>query len=184
MLEAITPEVITRAKNGDADVITTLFKRYRLSVFRYLYYRVGNVQAAEDLTSEVFLRMLYALDGYRSQGVPFDAWLFRIARNLAIDYHRKQQRQPQVPLQEYLVAEDQDVAASVEDNLTSAHLVQALEQLSDIQRDVIVLRFVSSLPIAQVAQTLHKSEDSIKGLQRRALSALREILSDGEVHDG
>ncbi len=183
MLGAITPDVITRAKNGDTKVITALYERYRLSIFRYLYYRVGDAQAAEDLTSEVFLRMIRALDGYQSQGAPFDAWLFQIARNLVIDHHRKRQRQPQLPLQENLIAEDQDVAATVEDNLTSARLVSALEQLNETYRDVIVLRFVSGLPIAQVARTLHKSEDSIKGLQRRALSSLREILSDAEVHD-
>jgi len=182
MLEATTPEIIARAQTGDPTVITALYEQYRAGVFRYLYYRVGETQAAEDLTSEVFLRMITALDRYRPQGASFEAWLYQIARNLAIDHHRKAVIRNHLPLEDDLIGDNQDIDKTVESNLTHEHLRRALARLNDVQRDVIVLRFINGLPISVVAQTLHKSEDAIKSLQRRALSALREILTDWEVH--
>jgi RNA polymerase sigma-70 factor (ECF subfamily) len=183
MMEAITAEVIARAQGGDAEVIGALYERYREDVFRYLYYRVGNQQAAEDLTSEVFVRMIRALERYRPGNVAFEAWLFQIARNLAIDHHRKMKVRNHLPLQENLVSETGDVGEVVELELTSDLLVKALAGLTDVQRDVLILRFVNGMRIAQVAQMLHKSENAVKANQRRGLIALRKILTDWEVRD-
>jgi len=182
MLEITNPEIIARARSGDTRVITAIYEQHRLGVFRYLYYRVGDVQAAEDLTSEVFLRMIGALDGFSPQRSGFEAWLYQIARNLAIDHYRKARLRNHMPLEDNLIGEYQDVDKTVERNLTHEHLRRALTRLNELQRDVIVLRFVNGLPISVVAQTLHKSEDSIKSLQRRALVALREILTEWEVN--
>jgi RNA polymerase sigma-70 factor (ECF subfamily) len=182
MLQAITSDTIIQAQNGDSRMISALYQRYRVDVFRYLYYRTGNLQAAEDLTSEVFLRMLRAIENYQPTGVSFDAWLFQIARNVAIDHYRKSRHRQHLPLDDELVARDERVENSVERELISENLAEALAQLNETQRDVIVMRFVVGMRIAQVAQTLHKSEDAIKGLQRRGLMALRDILSDWEVH--
>lgn len=181
MLETLNPELIARAQSGDPAVIGDLFDRYRLSVFRYMYYKVGDLHVAEDLTSDVFLRMIRALNGYQSQNVSFDAWLFQIARNLAIDYYRKVGNRTPLSLEEHMIIDKDDPDRSLDRNLTSDLLLQALAKLSDLQRDVIVLRFVNGLPIAKVAQALHKSEDAIKALQRRALGTLREILTDWEI---
>jgi RNA polymerase sigma-70 factor (ECF subfamily) len=182
-LKAITPEVIARAQGGDTDVIGALYQRYRVDVFRYLYYRVGDKQAAEDLTSEVFVRMIRALERYRPTNVAFEAWLFQIARNLAIDHHRKMKVRKHLPLDENLVSETGDVGEVVEFGLTSDLLVKALAELTDVQRDVLILRFVNGMRIAQVAQMLHKSENAVKANQRRALIALRKMLTDWEARD-
>lgn len=182
MIEAVNPEVIARAQSGDSEVIGELYELYNLDVFRYLYYRLGDRHAAEDLTSEVFIRMIRALHGYRSQNASFDAWLLQIARNLAVDHVRKLNVRNHVSLEEEMVAEKEDVVGAVERKLTSDKLARALNRLSEDQRDVLVLRFVNGMRLEQVAQTLHKSVDSIKGLQRRGLLALREILTDWEVH--
>ena len=178
MLDEINSELISRARNGDAVVIGALYERFRLSIFRYLYYRLGDQQTAEDLTSEVFLRMIRSLPGLNPHSVSFQAWLFQIARNLAIDYYRKMSIRNHIQLDENLVTRDEDIDTSLEKNLTSERLRRALSRLNPDQRDVIVLRFVADMPINQVAQTLHKSEDSIKGLQRRGLSTVREILAE------
>ncbi len=180
MLEISTPTLVARAQNGETAVIGELYDRYHLSIFRYLYYRVGDQQAAEDLTSEVFLRMIRALNGYRPQSVAFEAWLFQIARNLAIDYYRKMNDGKITPLEEHYVS-GEDPEQRLEHTLTSELLSKALARLNEMQRDVIVLRFINGLSITQVAQALHKSEDAIKALQRRGLSALREILSEWEI---
>lgn len=182
MIEAVNPEVIARAQNGDSEVIGELYERYNLDVFRYLYYRLGDKHAAEDLTSEVFIRMIRFLHGYHSQDSSFNAWLLQIARNLAVDHLRKMSVRNHVSLEEEMVAEKEDVVGAVERKLTSDKLARALNRLSEDQRDVLVLRFVNGMRLEQVAQTLHKSVDSIKGLQRRGLLSLREILTDWEVN--
>jgi RNA polymerase sigma-70 factor, ECF subfamily len=181
MLYTGQAEFITRAQKGDAQVIGMLYEQYRTGIFRYLYYRVGDQQTAEDLTSEVFVRMLRFLPAYRPQNVAFQAWLFQIARNLAIDHHRQMLVRNPVRLEEDLIAGNDDPAVATEHGLTSQSLRKALSRLTDEQRDVIVMRFVSAMPIAEVAQALHKSEAAIKGLQRRALVALRQTLEEWEV---
>lgn len=182
MIEAISPELIARAQSGDVEVIGELYTSYRLDIFRYLFYRVGERETAEDLTSEVFIRMIRALGGYRQQRVSFDAWLFQIARNLAVDHLRKSNMRRHFSLEEEMVVQTEDIDGTVERRLTSDRLVKALESLNEDQRDVIVMRFVNGMRIEQVAQALNKSADSIKGLQRRGLLALREILTEWEVH--
>jgi len=181
MLDISQSEFITRAQTGDTHVIGMLYERYHTGIFRYLYYRVGDRQTAEDLTSEVFLRMLRFLPAYRPQNVSFQAWLFQIARNLAIDHHRQMLVRNPVRLEEDLTAGNDDPAVATEHGLTSQSLRKALNRLTDEQRDVIVMRFVTAMPVAEVAQALHKSEAAIKGLQRRALIALREILNEWEI---
>ena len=177
----INTDLIRRAQTGDTATLGELYERYQLSIFRYLYYRVGDRQTAEDLTSEVFERMLRFLAGFNPPSSSFQAWLFRIARNLSTDHYRKMSVRNDVQLEENLISVNDDPHTTIERVLTIEGLRQALAKLNEEQRDVILLRFVSGMPISEVAHTLNKSEDAIKGLQRRALSALREILVDWEV---
>lgn len=181
MLNTTSIDLINRAKQGERASIGQLYEEYNVQVYRYLYYLVGDVHTAEDLTSEVFIRMIRSLPNYHYQGISFQAWLFQIAHNLAVDYFRKDRKQLQVELEDNFHGDDPDPDRAVEQNLTSAMLHQALEKLNSAQRDVIVLRFVAGMPIAQVAQALRKSEDTVKGLQRRGLASLRKILEDRDV---
>ena len=181
MPEVLKPDLLRRAKEGEPKVVSALYDRYQRSIYRYLYYRVGDPQTAEDLTSEVFLRMIEALSNYNNQNISFQAWLFQIARNLSIDHYRKMGAQRDVPLEDTFPGQSEEPLEVIAQELTSEKLRRALVDLPDNQRDVIVMRFISGMPIGEVAQVLHKSEDSIKGLQRRALLALREILVEWEV---
>ena len=182
MLELFKNDKAANTQNSTSGAISTIYEQSRLDIFRYLYYRVGDKQVAEDLTSEVFIRMIKSIQEYRAKNASIEAWLYQIARNLAIDHHRKMRVRDHVPLEDHLMDENENVDKTIEHKLTSDTLVKALAQLNDDQREVIVLRFVNSIPIAQVAQMMHKSEDAIKGLQRRGLIALREILSEWEAH--
>lgn len=177
----INTEVIRRAQDGDAEVIGQLYEQHHLKVFRYLYFRVGDRQTAEDLTSEVFVRMLRFLGGFQPPSASFQAWLIQIARNLSIDYYRKMNAQNMVPLEENMKIESEHPAETVDRLLSSENLRQALIKLSNDQREVIILRFIANMSISEVAQTLNKSEDAVKGLQRRALMGLREVLTEWEV---
>jgi RNA polymerase sigma-70 factor (ECF subfamily) len=181
MANATIVDIIHGAKAGDSASISLLYEHHQVGVFRYLYYRVGDRATAEDLTSEVFLRMVRSLARYKDQDASFQAWLFQIARHLAIDYFRQVKSGRQVELQESLAASDAEPAAAVERSLTSESLHRALMELRADQRDVVVLRFIVNMPIAEVARALNRSEDAIKGLQRRGLVALRALLTDSEV---
>jgi RNA polymerase sigma-70 factor (ECF subfamily) len=173
--------LIARAQAGDGAAFGVLFERYRRSVFRYLYYRIGDQHSAEDLTGEVFLRVMRALPDYRRQGAPFQAWIFQIARHLAVDHFRKVNTRHHYPLNEELAAKEDDLDLAVERRLTSDRLREALAQLTDEQREVITLRFVAEMPIAEVAAALSKSESAVKALQRRGLEALRDTLVELKV---
>ncbi len=181
MTTAITPELIERARTGDTGAIAVFYEQFRDAIYRFLYYRLGNPQAAEDLTSEVFLRMINSLSDYRPQNVSFQAWLYQIARNLSIDHYRKNSSHTQTVLEDNLVTGDSSSGSPVERKLTSITLRQALTQINEDQRDVLVMRFVAGMPISEVAQALRRSENAIKALQRRGLLSLRKILSEWEV---
>lgn len=181
MIEAITPDKITRAQNGDAGVISELYERYHQGIFRYLYYCVGDLQTAEDLTSDVFVRMLRSIQHYEVKQASFDAWIFQIARNLAIDHHRRKKQQNHLHLEDVHLQEPSLDNIHNDSRLDSQILMQALNQLNDAQRDVIILRFINQVPLSQAANLLRKSEDSVKALQRRGLAALRQILSGMEI---
>ena len=181
MLDAVSPELIRRAQDGETLVVSEIYDRYHQDVFRYMYYRVGDQQTAEDLTSEVFLRMIEKISSYEIRRTSFQAWLFQIARNLSIDHYRKTKSVNRTTLEENIPGTGEEPLDMVDRELTSEYLSRALRELPENQRDVIVMRFVVGMPIREVAQTLHKTEDSIKGLQRRALLDLREILTEWEV---
>src|SRR5512138_2795643 len=174
--------LMRQAQAGDRAALGELYDQHWPSVFRYLYYRVGDRQAAEDLAAEVFARMLEALPRYRPTAVPFKAWLFQIARNLAIDHFRKGGGRVAVSLDpEMENPMEEDPYSRVERSLTNARLQSALSTLNPDQRDVIILRIIGEMPIGEVAQALGKSEDAVKGLQRRGLIALRDTLADWKV---
>jgi len=181
VMTQVDTETIQRAQQGDLEVLGALYEKYHLGIYRYLYYQVGDQPTAEDLTSEVFVRMLRFIAGFQPPSATFQSWLFQIARNLAIDHHRRMSRQDHLSLRESMSTANDSLTATVERRLTQDTLRAALSHLTDEQRDVILMRFVAGMPIADAARTLHKSEDAIKGLQRRALVALRAILTEWEV---
>jgi RNA polymerase sigma-70 factor (ECF subfamily) len=181
-LPDVNTELIHGAQDGDQAMVAALYEHFNRGIFRYLYYRVGERQTAEDLTSEVFVRMLRFISGFRPPSSTFQAWLFQIARNVANDHFRKTGSHPLSELSEALPADSAALDEAVDHRLTTERLRQAVLLLSESQRDVILLRFISAMPISDVAQALNKSEDAVKGLQRRALMTLRNILTEWEVH--
>jgi len=178
---SVTDDMIARAQNGSPADAGGLYQRHYLSIYRYLYYRTGDTLTAEDLTAEVFMRMVRALPSYRFGVIPFQAWLFQIARNVAIDHYRRSQHYPLVELDENLDGDDPDLDSVIEYHLTSAHLVEGLKKIEESQRDVLLLRFIEGMAINETALILHKSVDAVKGLQRRGLQALKTLLYHLEV---
>ncbi len=169
--------LIARARRGSPEATGALYRRYYQSIYRYFYYRTGDLQTAEDLTADVFLKMVEAIPNYRMEATPFQAWLFQIARNLAIDHFRRCSAHPTDPIHENMDSAAPGVESTLDCHLTSCGLAEAFTKIEDGQRDVLLMRFIEDMPIAEAARVLHKTEDAVKALQRRGLSALRQILN-------
>ena len=172
---------VARARAGERAAAGRLYECYRERIFRYLYYRVGDAQTAEDLTEDVFIRMMRALPRYRQQQGTFQAWLFQIARNLATDHFRRASRRQHVALSSSLPSRAQSPEAAAARSLDSDLLRRALQELTEAQAEVVILRIVMEMPIAEVAVAVGRSENAVKGLQRRGLEALRDVLAEWGV---
>jgi RNA polymerase sigma-70 factor (ECF subfamily) len=180
LAEAGPPEadVIRQAQLGSLEAMAALYDAHQAAIFAYFRARVSDPLAAEDLTAEVFKRMLVALRNYRLQSFPFRAWLFRIARNLLVDTYRRERREIQVDWQDngHLAGHSPELSAVAAQALTLEKVRQALARLEPGQREAITLRFLSGLSVRDTAVAMEKSEDAVKALQRRGLAALRRAL--------
>jgi RNA polymerase sigma-70 factor (ECF subfamily) len=175
--------LVARSRKGDANAFGQLYDRYLPEIVRYLTYRVGNPDTAEDLAQQVFLKAWQAIPRYEERGVPFKAWLYRMAHNLMVDHHRT--RRPTASLEGIDLPEDPDAAdPEAERQILAreahAHLRAALDRLSEDHRQVLVLRFLLEKSAREVGEIMDRKEVTIRGLQMRALQALRrEIDRDG-----
>jgi len=173
--------LVQRARQGDHQAFAQLYENHFDKIFRYIVLKIGNQTEAEDMTQQVFIKAYESIGSYQWQGVPFTAWLFRIAHNQMVDYVRKQSKKPTIPLDESLpIADDSDLEHDVETKIEMEKVVLATKQLTKAQREVISLRFAGGLSITEAAKTMRKSEGAIKALQHSAILALRKILLAGE----
>jgi RNA polymerase sigma-70 factor (ECF subfamily) len=174
-------ELIQRAKNGESAAFSEIYDRHQPAIYRYIFYRVSTEAVAEDLTSEVFVRMVDGIDDFTYQGRPLLAWLYTIARNLVNDHHRSAGRGEMVPLDESLEASVPDPEGAADLALNQRRLAAALDQLTEGQRQVLMLKFIEELDNRTVAQVLNKSYGAVKALQHRGLASLRRIFESGDV---
>ena len=170
-------QLIRQAQNGNQHAFTQLYDQHFDKVFRYIYVRLKNQAESEDLTQEVFIKAINAIGSYKYEGAPFASWLFRIAHNQVIDFVRKRDKQKTTSLDEALsYAGNDDPVTETEYRYEVAELTIAIEQLSPAQREVVSLRFIAELTIAEVAKILGKSEGTIKALQFNATASLRKLM--------
>jgi RNA polymerase sigma-70 factor, ECF subfamily len=163
---------VTRAKQGDRSAIRFLYLRYSGNVYGYARSIVRNDHDAEDVVQQVFTRMLTAIQSYEQRSVPFSAWLLRIAHNTAIDHIRR--RAPMCEDPELMLADEPEQVES--DHLRSV-LRDALAQLPEVQREIVVLRHVAGLSPREIAERLGRSEDSVHGLHHRGRRTLQAALA-------
>lgn len=177
------PDLIALAQRGDTDAIGALYDEHYAALFRYLFSRLGERQIAEDLTGDVFMRMLTALPHYQPSQTPFRAWLYRIARNRLVDHYRQASKRAPVPLSQAEAHQDhmEDLGLLTDQKMTTERMLAALSKLETTQREVVALRFLSGLSLQEVAETLEKSENAVKALQHRGLAALRQALAHEQV---
>jgi RNA polymerase sigma-70 factor, ECF subfamily len=169
-------DLVRRAQEYDEEAIESLYQTYYPKIYNYAFLQMGDVQASEDLASDVMLKMIESINKYHFRGLPFGAWVFRIARNRLIDLHRRRRRRGEVDLSETLSSALASPQALAERALERGQLQIALKHLTDEQRQVITLKFIQGFDNASVGQIMQRSEGAIKSLQHRALGSLRRLL--------
>lgn len=168
-------ELVLRARDGDHSAFTQIYERYAPAIYRYVYYRVGEVELAEDIQAEVFLRMLEGIHRYEDRGWPISAWLYRIAHDRMIDSIRRRQGRSQVSLETWEGACD-GPESTISARMEYEELRRTLGDLTADQREVIELRFMADLSIQEVAERLGRSEGAVKALQYRGIQSLARRL--------
>lgn len=170
--------LIQQARDGSREAFGLLYERHRATIARYVVARIRDVSDSEDLTEAIFESAWRAMGRYREQGVPFLAWLYRLAHNRVVDHYRA--LRPTITLIPEVHESIEDTDAPLDLNIDSADLLKALHTLTDDQREVIVLRFVQGMSGREVAEAMNKREDAVRALQFRALATLRRILAGDE----
>lgn len=177
-------EVLARASKGDRDAFGVLYAQYVERIFNYVYYRTGNPHDAEDLTARVFQRAMNHIKNYTDRGVPFSAWLYRIAHNLVANWHRDRSRKQEVPLDELPVISNK--GDHPEKNLVRSQeqeaLLRMIRKLPPERQNLLILKFVENMSNAEIGKIMGRSEGAVKSLYHRTLLALRDQLEDQNLN--
>ena len=171
---------IPQAAQGDAEAFGYLYQKYVTPIFNYIYYRTGNQQDAEDITARVFHRAFGHISSYKYIGVPFSAWLYRIAHNLVANYHRDSSRKREVSLEDHLdlhTPSDHPETVLVINQDNEALLV-AIRKLTPDRQQLLILKYVEHLSNSDIAVIMGRSEGAIKSLYHRTLQALKIFLGE------
>jgi RNA polymerase sigma-70 factor (ECF subfamily) len=169
--------LLKRAKAYDDEALAELYDLYAPKIYAYIYRRVSNPAVAEDLTGELFLRVLRAIQNENAWRDSFRGWLYRIAHNLVVDHYRRRPPKPPLPLKEELVDRGDNPAEAVQDRLDQERLLAALRYLTPAQQEVLILRFGEGLTARETAQIVEKTTGAVEALQHRAIAALQRILT-------
>jgi RNA polymerase sigma-70 factor (ECF subfamily) len=176
----VDDQTLAHLAKTDREAFGTLYERHVTAIYRYVYYRVGSVEDAEDLTARVFARALKHIHSYNDRGVPFSAWLYRIAHNVVANFHRDNSRHPSVPLDEVETRGTSDDEADHDHRIDSERdrerLLIAIRMLPEERQHLVVLKFVEQMQNAEIGQIMNRSEGAIKSLYHRTLLQLREIM--------
>lgn len=172
-------ELVKQAQSGSLTAVGELYDRHRLRIFRYIRFKTANTQIAQDLTGEVFLRMVDHLPSFQPRDVPFSAWLYRIAHNLTIKQGQQESKWAVVPLvhADHVSRNGDNPAHVVERQLEMEWVWQGLEKIDESQREVLILRFVAGLSLKETAAALERTVAAVKTLQHRGVLALQVALA-------
>jgi RNA polymerase sigma-70 factor (ECF subfamily) len=177
-LDFIETDVLTRAVEGDSEAFGMLYERYVSRIYNYIYYRTGNIYDAEDLTERVFFRALRHIGRYNHRGLPFSAWLYRIAHNLVANWYRDNSRRKEIPLDDSLVIKrsgnhPENELLQIEEQ---DYLLKVIRGLTPDRQQLLILKFVDHLSNAEIGQIMGRTEGAVKSLYHRTLITIRGEL--------
>ncbi len=178
-LSAAADEILlATAARGDRAAFGALYERYVGRIYNYVYYRTGNFHDAEDLTARVFFRAMRHIENYRDRGVPFSAWLYRIAHNLVANWHRDNSRRQEIPLDDGLNpnGEKEHPETVLLHTEEQEQLVKIIRRMPPERQQLLILKYVDHLSNAQIGQIMGRTEGAIKSLYHRTLLSLRDEL--------
>lgn len=173
--------LVARAKT-DKDAFGEIYSRYVERIYNYIYYRTGNTDDAQDLTARTFHRAMRHIPNYKDKGVPFSAWLYRIARNLVANWHRDQSRRQMVSIDEIMhLQHGEGSPESLMQMLQNEEqLLGAVRKLPSERQELLILKFLHELPNAEIGAIMGRSEGAIKSLYHRTLVALRDESQEAQ----
>ena len=175
--------LVHAAQSGDRRAFASLYETNVSRVYRYLRARVPQPADAEDITAEVFIKAMQALPSYRTRGSPFVAWLYRIAHNELADHFKRRERRQEAQLQDDVQPRDStagDPSEQVIAHIAAGEVHELMQRLTDLQQQVLALRFGAELSIAETAAAMDRSENAVKFLQHSAIRALQRVLRGKE----
>jgi RNA polymerase sigma-70 factor (ECF subfamily) len=178
--EPLTDEnAVKLAVNGDADAFSYIYEKNVTRIYNYIYYRIGSEDDAEDLTARVFHRAFGHIEKYQEKGVPFTAWLYRIALNLTANWYRDTQRRKEISLEDQLDLPHQGEPPErqVERTQEKEILMKAIRRLPPDRQQLILLKYLEDLTNGEIAVIMGRTEGAIKSLYHRSLISLREEIS-------
>jgi len=170
--------LVEQAKS-DLTAFGLLYEKYIQKIYNYIYYRTGNHHDAEDLTAKTFQRAMKHISRYEQRGVPFSAWLYRIAHNVVANWHRDQSRRKVIALDELVLYYQQRHSPEglVEANEEKSELLKIIRRLPADRQQLLILKFVEEMSNEAIGQIMGRSEGAIKSLYHRTLIALRKKMS-------
>lgn len=173
--------LIRQAQSGDAEAFAQVYDAYVERVYRYIYFRVSDDAATEDLTSQVFLKAWESLDRYKIGSSPYIAWLYSIARNLVIDHYRT--KKENLSLEDVILQAPREDAPEEQTELrfNLQAMRDGLQSLTEEQQQVLILRFIAGLPSENIAKMMNKREGAIRALQMRGLQTLAKYMEKNEL---
>jgi RNA polymerase sigma-70 factor (ECF subfamily) len=181
LFELSDEAALALAGKGNKDAFGVLYERYVGRIYTYVYYRTGNPNDAEDLTARVFFRAMGHIRNYQDRGLPFSAWLYRIAHNLVANWHRDNSRRPEIPLDDGLLSHhppgEHPESALVR---TEEHerLLSIIRDLPPERQQLLILKFVDHMSNAEIGQVMGRTEGAVKSLYHRTLLSLRDELEE------
>jgi len=179
LLETSDKLTLDRAVSGDQEAFGELYERYVGRIYNYIYYRTGNVYDAEDLTERVFFRALHHINRYNNRGLPFSAWLYRIAHNLVANWHRDNSRRKEIPLEESILSPFHGIHPEVEllQVEEQERLIRVVRCLPPERQQLLILKFVDHLSNAEIGTVMGRTEGAVKSLYHRTLLTIRDDLN-------
>ncbi len=176
-------EILKQASLGNEEAFGLLYETYVDRIFNYIYYRTGNVHDAEDLTARVFQRAMKHIPNYQDRGVPFSAWLYRIAHNLVANWHRDRSRKKEVSITEKMIlrAKDESPETTIIRTEKQDALLQIIRTLPPDRQQLLILKFVEGYSNREIGEIMNRSEGAVKSLYHRTLLALRDQEDDLKV---
>lgn len=185
MPESEEQDILLHASQGDQEAFGVLYENYVERIYNYVYYRTGNVHDAEDLTARVFFRAMHHIQSYTDRGVPFSAWLYRIAHNLIANWHRDRSRHQEIPLSDAptLHYKGEPPEMALMQNQEKDALLRLIRHLPAERQHLLILKFVEHMSNTEIGETMERSEGAVKSLYHRTLLSLRDELEGNDPEE-